>query len=174
MPIQSSKSVIPARCAPPVFYSSIAVHISADTRCHPGDSRGLPLPAAPTCGRLSPWQRRRLPCQSCRPLEPRHRYRESSQNGRGGKIRPRGRWQARGANEWVAKQAGRSEAEIVNQTKIKMESDREGKRAWSCSAAAARYLCAGLTQIQTLITIKLHLLLKWIQFIIWLTDCTPQ
>lgn len=61
----------------------------------------------------------------------------------------------------------RSEAEIGSESVIKMESDREKGRALSCSPpSACRYLCTELTQIQALITIKLHLLLKRIQFII--------
>lgn len=64
--------------------------------------------------------------------------------------------------------ARRSEAEIASESVIKTESDRE--KGKECGAVllppVLRYLCTELTQIQALITIKLHLLLKRIQFII--------
>lgn len=72
-----------------------AVHFSFDPRCNPGDSRGLQVPAAPTCGCLSSRQRRRLPSQSRCTLEPRHRHRESSQNGRVGAGKMESEWQAK-------------------------------------------------------------------------------
>lgn len=62
--------------------ASVIVHISADPWCHPRDRRGLPVPSAAACGRVSQGECRRLPRQPCRALEPRHRHRESPQNGR--------------------------------------------------------------------------------------------
>lgn len=102
-----------------------AVHFSFDPRCNPGDSRGLQVPAAPTCRRLSSRQRRRLPGQSRCTLEPRHRHRESSQNGRVGAGR--GKWRASGKLK-TKERAGGSEAQIASERVIKMESDREKGR----------------------------------------------
>lgn len=62
--------------------ASVIVHISADPWCHPRDRRGFPVPSAAACGRVSQGECRRLPRQPCCALEPRHRHRESPQNGR--------------------------------------------------------------------------------------------
>lgn len=62
----------------------LSVHFSPDPWCNSGDSGSLPVPATATSGRLSPRQRRGLSRQSRRALEPRHRHRESSQNGEEG------------------------------------------------------------------------------------------
>ena len=58
-----------------------AVHVCSDPRRHPGDRRGLPLPAAAARGRVPPRQRRGLPGQPRRALEPGHRHREGPQDG---------------------------------------------------------------------------------------------
>lgn len=151
-----------------------SVHFSSDPRRRPGDSGGLPIPAAPTRRRFSPGQRWRLSSQSGCTLEPRHRHRESSQNGRrggGGKrVWERGKLISK-------EKAGRSVAEIASENVIKMESDREkGRehRAVLLPLPPDIFAHAELTQIQALITIKLHLLLKRIQFIIWLTDSSSS
>lgn len=60
----------------------VSVHISTDPRCHSCDCGGLPVPSAPASGRVSQGECRRLPCQPCCALEPRHWHRESPENGR--------------------------------------------------------------------------------------------
>ncbi len=123
---------------PAVFLLFCKVHFSSDPWCHPGDSRGLQVPAAPTRGRLSPGQRWGLSGQSRCTLEPRHRHRESSQNGKGpgegwGEKRKRQgqreRERERESGKLITKErARRSEAVIASESVIKMESDREKGR----------------------------------------------
>lgn len=59
-----------------------AVHVGTDPWFHPGDGGGISLPSPAACRRVSQGERRRLPRQPCRALEPRHRHRKSPQNGR--------------------------------------------------------------------------------------------
>lgn len=86
----------------------------------------------------------------------------------------RGSWRdcgGRAGDQPPKEKAGRSEAEIASECDKDGKWQREGEWVQSGSPLhASRYLCTELAQIQALISIKLHLLLKSIQFIIWLAD----